>query len=96
MYRCAFVCDFRLWIVEHVNKSETAISVPQEEFLGLLDQMQETADELKTALGQFTLFDYPKDPPEKYIQDFYTRVAHDLIRNKGELERCVCFWLHLI
>ncbi len=72
-----------------VNMSANTGSTPPEEFLNLLDQMQEIISKLKSELRQSSLFNYPTNPPEAFVQDFFTRFAYDLIRNKEEFERYV-------
>ncbi len=58
--------------------------------LDLLDQMDQIVLQMKNTFQQSVLFQYPSKAPEKYVQDFYTRLAHDLIRSQGHFERYPC------
>ena len=90
LFQCSYpqLCDFRT-IYAVVNTSAGTVSTPPEDLYNLLEEFQKNIVDLNTFIQQFSLFNYPTDAPKKYVQDFKTRMAHDLIRNKGEFERLV-------
>ncbi len=69
------------------GNTTTSISSPPEDFIKILDDMEETNKHMKAILNQSPLFTFPSQAPEKFVQDFYTKLAHDLVRNQSELER---------